>query len=460
MNTKQTPPIDETNYNKVIQLILANKFRAAEQLVLTKMSEAGARTLEQAMNEVANYPESVALVQQYRATEHYRSIRKTHVQVTVAGEQKIKVISYYGLAEKKKKGRPKKGRNGTGTHILLAHWGFSRKRSPGSIDEIVRTGSASASYDLAAKQLQAQRIAVSSYGVGSLVSHVGTTANPQRATHHFALATNESLAGKRVSISLDGGRIRSRKNKTGRPTKEQKRTRYETDWKEPKLLVIAELDENGMKRKGTKPLYEATMGGKAVFAELLVGICKQLHLSEATEIVCLGDGAPVLWDIFATLQTTLHIKGKTTEVVDFFHACEHITELTQAHTKKTEKQQKQWFKKLKQLLREGKFRAFEASIRTEAKKHDLPELTRQLGYFLRHKTRMRYDRYEKAHLPIGSGIVESAVRRVVNGRLKAPGSFWKEENAESMLTVRCALLADRWDDFMENFRLAVGIGGC
>lgn len=36
-------------------------------------------------------------------------------------------------------------------------------------------------------------------------------------------------------------------------------------------------------------------------------------------------------------------------------------------------------------------------------------------------------------MPIGSGAVESAVRRVINLRLKKTWIFWKEESAEEML---------------------------
>ena len=73
------------------------------------------------------------------------------------------------------------------------------------------------------------------------------------------------------------------------------------------------------------------------------------------------------------------------------------------------------------------------------------------AYFEKRRDKMRYDEYREAKQPIGSGIVESAVRRVINLRLKAPGSFWKPKNAERMLTLRCALKAGRWKTVMSNF---------
>ena len=49
-------------------------------------------------------------------------------------------------------------------------------------------------------------------------------------------------------------------------------------------------------------------------------------------------------------------------------------------------------------------------------------------------------------LPIGSGAVESAIRRVINLRVKGPGMFWEEENLESAIYLRAQTLTGRWDE--------------
>src|SRR5207245_6529829 len=65
-----------------------------------------------------------------------------------------------------------------------------------------------------------------------------------------------------------------------------------------------------------------------------------------------------------------------------------------------------------------------------------------------HAHRMRYVTLEARKLPIGSGQVESAVRRVVNLRFKAPGSFWRETTVSGLMHLRAAFKAGRWDDVM------------
>src|ERR1700693_1974048 len=46
----------------------------------------------------------------------------------------------------------------------------------------------------------------------------------------------------------------------------------------------------------------------------------------------------------------------------------------------------------------------------------------------------------------GSGAIESAIRRVINLRLKGNSISWYEENAEGMMLLRCLVLSNRWDD--------------
>ena len=63
---------------------------------------------------------------------------------------------------------------------------------------------------------------------------------------------------------------------------------------------------------------------------------------------------------------------------------------------------------------------------------------------------MQYAAYRHLDLPTGSGAVESAIRRVINLRLKSPGIFWKPDVAETMLFLRSTLLCDRWDIMSKN----------
>jgi hypothetical protein len=72
------------------------------------------------------------------------------------------------------------------------------------------------------------------------------------------------------------------------------------------------------------------------------------------------------------------------------------------------------------------------------------------SYFLENRHRMQYAAFKHLDLPTGSGCVESAIRRVINMRLKSPGIFWKRKTAEMMLFLRSTLLCGRWNIMFEN----------
>jgi hypothetical protein len=81
-------------------------------------------------------------------------------------------------------------------------------------------------------------------------------------------------------------------------------------------------------------------------------------------------------------------------------------------------------------------------------------LKKALTYFETHRERMRermrYHALDTRHLPVGSGQVERAVRRVVNLRFKAPGTFWTEARVSGLLHLRAAFKAGRWDEIISG----------
>jgi hypothetical protein len=90
------------------------------------------------------------------------------------------------------------------------------------------------------------------------------------------------------------------------------------------------------------------------------------------------------------------------------------------------------------------------ALRALAATHRSKAITRAWNYVETHAHRMRYVTLEAHKLPIGSGQVESAVRRVVNLRFKAPGSFWRDTSVSDLRHLRAAFKAGRWDEVMRG----------
>ena len=72
------------------------------------------------------------------------------------------------------------------------------------------------------------------------------------------------------------------------------------------------------------------------------------------------------------------------------------------------------------------------------------DINKEKRYFIRNRHRLRFNTARRRRLPMGSGPMESAIRRVVNLRLKGAGIFWHESNADAMLLLRSYYKAGRW----------------
>ena len=87
---------------------------------------------------------------------------------------------------------------------------------------------------------------------------------------------------------------------------------------------------------------------------------------------------------------------------------------------------------------------------------ELPRLVRE--YFESRKARIRYRELRRRGIPLGSGAVESAIRRVVNLRPKGPSMFWRGPDAERMLHLRSCFKAGRWHECMYRVVYAIPTG--
>ena len=73
-----------------------------------------------------------------------------------------------------------------------------------------------------------------------------------------------------------------------------------------------------------------------------------------------------------------------------------------------------------------------------------------IEYLNKHEPHLRSDWFGYRGRPLGSGAVESAIRRVINLRLKGNGIYWREEDVEAMLVLRAAALTGRWEETMKR----------
>lgn len=390
------------------------------------------------------------------------------VPVTLIGGVVVYVLARYKLVRKsrKSKGRKrKKGKrgksNGQGYYPELALLGIADSVSPLIRCLTAQAGTQATSFEQAKPWLEWAGISFSTRRIRRLSEAFcrrGLEVRQRRLEkYRKASPSNHSLAGYRVAIVVDGGRIyyretqkRGRKRKSGWPS-------YKADWTEPKLLCIYVLDEQGRKVTGVNiPLLaDGTLAGQDTFFEILQMYLRQLNIATAKQVVLLGDGAKWIWgnipDLLKKLGCT---ESQIVEILDICHAVQHVYKLGVELFGKTPKA-KQWAKPWEKEVRKGKtaklLRAV-AVILSGDNVHNREKSQTEYNYFANHNKRghLAYDYFRSQKLPIGSGVIESLIRQVVNIRLKGCAKAWLKENAEAFLYARCQWVVQKWDDFCED----------
>jgi len=354
------------------------------------------------------------------------------------------------------KKRTKRGVQGAGCYPVLAALGITDRISPATRSEIALHTVQAASYQEAIALLERRGLTCSASTLERVsIATAQADITLRDAALHTAMEMPVSpdgpLAGLRIRLSLDGGRTRTRQNKPGRKTKHN-RHRFERPWKEPRILVIDVLKADGSYDRTRLPLYDVLIAdGDAVFS-LLIGYLRLLGAAYAETIEFVSDGAEWIWDRLESMIRLAELPAdRVVCVLDFYHAAEHLAKAIECCKQAlSATERKTLFTQLRHTLRHQR-QGVQTVLNTLthlAQKHALPEMADAFSYFEKHVEHMQYARYDALKLPIGSGQVESAVRRVINLRFKAPGTFWKETTVELLLHLRAWFKAGRWDELV------------
>ena len=160
------------------------------------------------------------------------------------------------------------------------------------------------------------------------------------------------------------------------------------------------------------------------------------NLAVLREVAVLGDGAPWIWHLAAE-----HF-GQRTEIVDFYHAAEHLAAVGKAVFGEADPHAATWARRARSLLRHRGAAAVRPHLsRARAPTPAAAEaLRRERGYFATNAARMDYPAFRARGLPIGSGAVESAAKHVVQQRMKRAGMRWGDQGGRALLAL-CAHVA-------------------
>lgn len=328
--------------------------------------------------------------------------------------------------------------------------GIHEHASPAACAQMARSACAVASLEEAAAWLR---------DTGGLEVDIKTL---RRVTRRFGQRARSALPGnlstlqvrgegRSVVISVDGGRLRVRRDKAGARTPKGRR-RYHTDWREPLLLHICVLGPDGRVDRTFTPLIDGTLGGANALFDMLRLYLPLFNALQPARVLLIADGAPWIWTRFTALIEQGAIAGPhpVVQLIDFYHAVEHLGTFAEACAFWPRARRTRWRNHARQLLRAGKIETvLEEMQALLVRRPRSKALKRDLHYFRRNRRRFRYAWARRLRLPIGSGPMESAIRRVINLRLKGPGIFWHEDTAEAMIMIRAYYKAQRWNELAQ-----------
>jgi hypothetical protein len=273
------------------------------------------------------------------------------------------------------------------------------------------------------------------------------------------LPAGDELAGKRVVVGIDGGRVRVRTviEKIGVSGK-KKRRKFRIEWREPKVVIVFQTDEKGRMVKGNRPVIDGTLQGPDALIERVAFHLHRLGAAKAKTVTFTADGAPWIWARLDWVIAEVKLDPvRVVEVLDWCHGVHHLS-LALAALNLAEDRRQELYNQLRGLLKAGKSRVVLGELETLAAGRPKSETVwREIGYLTRHSEagRLRYDCFRCRGVPRGSGAIESTIRRVINLRLKGNSIYWTENNAEAVFQLRAAVVSGRWEEIVEHTREAM-----
>jgi hypothetical protein len=226
-------------------------------------------------------------------------------------------------------------------------------------------------------------------------------------------------------VSLDGGMVNIRNE----------------GWKEFKAATVYDIQLRLERDTTTHELmpmphavhiaYTAVLGDVKAFAPALWYIAVAHGLPTAQDSSVTADGAQWIWNLVADYFPD------SVQIVDWFHACQHLSAAAQALFPEQPDKANGWFLQHTTALFQGQVHRITLAL-------DTAGLTDHSHYFHTHQRRMRYLEFREAGWPIGSGSVESEVKQYKT-RLAGAGMRWSRSGAQRMFVIRSAVLDNSFD---------------
>lgn len=298
--------------------------------------------------------------------------------------------------------------------------------------------------ELAGIKVQTKAVERVAEGIGAALEVLGGRERQQAIAEQKVIPL-KSIA--KLYVSFDGTGVPVIKRETaGRRGKSATGEAHTREVKLGCVFTQTEVDKEGHPvRDEASTSYVGAIETAPAFGWRIYGEAERRGLRRAAQVIIIGDGAPWVWGLAAE-----HFPGAI-EIVDLYHAREHLTQLSNLVYGVGSTKGKQWTTARLAQLDAGEVESLLVSLRrlrpTAAQSQ---EAVRQaIGYFDGNCERMRYAKFRRLGLFVGSGVIEAGCKTIVGHRLKQSGMRWSLRGANAIIALRCAQLSGRWEEFWE-----------
>lgn len=251
-------------------------------------------------------------------------------------------------------------------------------------------------------------------------------------------------------VQMDGTGVPVVKKETvGRPGKTEGQPAHTREAKLGCVFTQTTWDQEGYPiRAPDSTTYVGAIETAEEFGKRLYLEAWKRGWNRAEKKVVMGDGSEWIWN-----QAQEHFPGAT-QIVDLYHAREHLWELVRKLHPNDEANQRRWMMVHQDLLDEGKIEELVSSQRSiQTSNPELAEKIRtEADYFEKNAERMRYPEFRRQHLFVGTGVIEAGCKTVIGSRCKQSGMFWTVRGANAILALRCCQFNGRFEDYWEARR--------
>jgi len=257
---------------------------------------------------------------------------------------------------------------------------------------------------------------------------------------------DEKMAAQPLLVGADGVMVPFRPEE-GTP-------KGKTLWREVKVAILARLGRHTTRTGQEVPRLErrrlvAVLGDIDALSPRLWLEAVRQGILRAQQVAWLSDGARGFWRLFSE-----RLARYATGILDFYHAAQNLWKGAAAWLDGRTKDARAWFVSARHRLRHGKADGVLADIAAVLALDGLPASARETlaklyAYLETHRDHINYEKFKELGLPIGSGLVESACKWLIQQRFKGVGMRWSEDGFNHLLHLRLAWVNGRFESLFQ-----------